>query len=483
MFKKEGVDVGMISNRAEAMEYTRMDAKRREVKMQKQWEKISLIGMAMFLWAISLIGTYTHASTWESLGLVGKNCWFVIVSPQDSDIMLVGAYDEGIYKTTDGGGYWELKNEGLFSLQPLTCVYDPFDSNIVYVGLDGEEGESGGIVRSFDGGETWSDTLLYGHGGVWSIAIDSHNSAIIYAGVWMSTWGGTGLYKSADTGNVWIAVTLPDGRYIRDIIIHPSSSDTLYVSTLLGGIFKSTNGGASWQSIGTSISYPYEMMFHPSNPSIIYCATSGVLPNNCQGIFKSEDGGQTWTNIGHGDKLTISALEMDITTGELLAAASISFYSGDVYVTTDDGATWLEDNLNRVTSDLYLDPNTGDIYAACFYLGGENVGGVFRRVPASINEEPAIFSNRCSLHIASNPSSDIVIVKFQIQARSSLNLSIYNINGRKIRTLFNGVKNSGAYSVIWDGRDDTGKKVSSGAYFVRFEAGDYHATRKLLIMR
>lgn len=96
-----------------------MGAKIKEVKMQKQYKKVSLIGMVMLL---CLVGTYTHASTWESLGLAGKDCRFIIVSPQNPDIMLVGVYDEGIYKTTDGGGYWELKNDGLFSLQPLTGV-------------------------------------------------------------------------------------------------------------------------------------------------------------------------------------------------------------------------------------------------------------------------------------------------------------------------------------------------------------------------
>jgi hypothetical protein len=114
---------------------------------------------------------------------------------------------------------------------------------------------------------------------------------------------------------------LPDGRYINDIIIHLSSSDTLYVSTLLGGIFKSPDGGANWQSIGTSISYPGEMMFHPSNPSIIYCATSGILgQSDCEGIYKSEDGEQIWNNIGLGGNLQVQALEMDVNTGELLAA-------------------------------------------------------------------------------------------------------------------------------------------------------------------
>lgn len=348
---------------------------------------------------------------------------------------------------------------------------------MVYIGLDGDAG-GGGIAHSLDGGETWADTLLYGYGGVVSVAIDLHNSAVIYAGVWTSTWGGTGLYKSTDTGNVWTAVTLPDGRYINDIVIHPSSSDTLYVSTLLGGIFKSTNGGANWQSIGTSISSPGEMMFHPSNPSIIYCATKGAYPGNCQGVYRSEDDGQTWINIGLGGNPNVQALEMDVNTGELLAGVDFSIYAGDVYVTTDD-STWLEDNLDRRASDLYFDPNSGDIYAACYSWGG---GGVYRRVFTGINEEDGD-SDISSLRITSNPFSNRVTVKFQIQARSSLNLFIYDINGRKIRTIFNGVKSSGAYSVIWDGRDDTGKKVSSGVYLLRFEANNYSALRKLLIIR
>ncbi|NUO79739.1 T9SS type A sorting domain-containing protein, partial [candidate division KSB1 bacterium] len=62
-------------------------------------------------------------------------------------------------------------------------------------------------------------------------------------------------------------------------------------------------------------------------------------------------------------------------------------------------------------------------------------------------------------------------------------LAVYNILGRRVRTLVDGVQAAGEQRVTWDGRDDEGAAVTSGIYFYRLEANGLTQTRKLTLMR
>ena len=65
----------------------------------------------------------------------------------------------------------------------------------------------------------------------------------------------------------------------------------------------------------------------------------------------------------------------------------------------------------------------------------------------------------------------------------SIRLSLYNVSGQRIRTLVDGERPAGSYSVTWDGRDDAGRDAGSGVYLCRMEVGDYCAVRKLALVR
>jgi len=64
------------------------------------------------------------------------------------------------------------------------------------------------------------------------------------------------------------------------------------------------------------------------------------------------------------------------------------------------------------------------------------------------------------------------MIRFQLWHADQVNLTIYNILGQKIDMLVNGEMTPGPYSVIWDGKDATGREVASGVYFVRLAAGE-----------
>lgn len=83
-----------------------------------------------------------------------------------------------------------------------------------------------------------------------------------------------------------------------------------------------------------------------------------------------------------------------------------------------------------------------------------------------------------------NPFNPSTTIEFSVPAQARATLKIYDVAGRLVRTLVDEVKAPGRrYSVVWDGRDRSGREVSSGLYFYRLETGDWEETRKLVIIR
>jgi subtilisin family serine protease len=78
-----------------------------------------------------------------------------------------------------------------------------------------------------------------------------------------------------------------------------------------------------------------------------------------------------------------------------------------------------------------------------------------------------------------NPSTTIV---YFVNERTEVQISVINILGQKIRNLFIGNQNPGSYKIIWDGKDELGKDVSSGIYFYRLDAGKFSQTRKMILL-
>jgi len=95
-----------------------------------------------------------------------------------------------------------------------------------------------------------------------------------------------------------------------------------------------------------------------------------------------------------------------------------------------------------------------------------NTGGLFSLSPA----DP-------------NPFTTKTTIQYELSKRSDVDVSVYNMLGQKVRDLFSGKQSSGVHSVSWDGRGDSGEKSSSGIYFVRVEAGDEEASRKVMFVR
>ncbi|MHB9028902.1 MAG: FlgD immunoglobulin-like domain containing protein [Candidatus Latescibacterota bacterium] len=112
--------------------------------------------------------------------------------------------------------------------------------------------------------------------------------------------------------------------------------------------------------------------------------------------------------------------------------------------------------------------------------------GVSRFMPDTVvavqekDESPTSFAITGNYPNPFNPSTTI---SFSLGAPEKVTLTVYDITGRKVRELISGPMSAGAHSVVWDGKDERGKAVSSGVYLSRLEAGGKAETRRMLLIR
>jgi flagellar hook assembly protein FlgD len=82
-----------------------------------------------------------------------------------------------------------------------------------------------------------------------------------------------------------------------------------------------------------------------------------------------------------------------------------------------------------------------------------------------------------------NPFNPSTTVSFSLSSPSHASLKIYDASGRFVRTLLDEQCSAGTHEKNWDGRDESGREVSSGVYFCRIAAGDFTETRKMVLLR
>jgi|CZKC01.1.fsa_nt_gi photosystem II stability/assembly factor-like uncharacterized protein len=193
------------------------------------------------------------------------------------------------------------------------------------------------------------------------------------------------------------------GGRIDDYAVDESDSDTIYVGTAAGGVFKTTNGGTTWLPI-----FDHEatgsigcIAIAPSSHDIVWVGTGEA--NNRQsasygyGVYKSMDSGRTWAHMGLENTQAIGRIQIDPRDPNVVYVAALGGLWGEnpdrgVYKTTDGGKTWtksLSISVNTGVTDLALDPNDpSTLYAAAYerrrtvwgFNGGGLEGGIYKTV-------------------------------------------------------------------------------------------------------
>lgn len=183
-------------------------------------------------------------------------------------------------------------------------------------------GTGGGVWKTADGGSNWKNISdKYFGGSIGTIAVAPSDETILYAGEGESTLRGNvseglgGIWRSDDGGRSWNNLGLKDSRHIVRIVIHPKNPDIVWVAAmghLFGpnterGVFKTTDGGKTWKKVlyVNDQTGACDLTMEPGNPSVLYAGTWRVIrtPYSMEsggdgsGLWKSTDGGDTWKNI------------------------------------------------------------------------------------------------------------------------------------------------------------------------------------------
>ena len=82
-----------------------------------------------------------------------------------------------------------------------------------------------------------------------------------------------------------------------------------------------------------------------------------------------------------------------------------------------------------------------------------------------------------------NPFNPITNIKYQLASESNVEIAIYDILGREVKSFFYPMQSPGYYTIQWDSRADAGEKVAGGIYFYRMKAGTFTETKKMLLVK
>ena len=183
---------------------------------------------------------------------------------------------------------------------------------------------SGNIWLTRNAGTTWKPIFDdQGSYSIGCITLDPNNPEVVWVGTGENVSGrhvgyGDGVYKSNDGGQSWQNMGLKQSEHIGNIIVHPRNSDVVYVAAQgplwsaggQRGLFKSIDGGTTWENILSKGEYTgvNEVKMDPRNPDVLYASTHQRFRNVAalinggpeSGIHKSEDGGRTWRELKKG---------------------------------------------------------------------------------------------------------------------------------------------------------------------------------------
>jgi photosystem II stability/assembly factor-like uncharacterized protein len=208
-------------------------------------------------------------------------------SPADARVLYATGFGSGVYKSTDGGATWMLKNSGLPGTEPFAWRLTLAKDRTLYLVIarrseDGSHGnpQDGGLYRSADGGERWEKiTLPEGLNGPNGLTVDPRDPKRLYLSVWGRRAEGRavmgGVWLSTDKGRTWRNV-LDRDQHIYDVTVDGRDPRIVYACGFESSAWRSEDRGATWRRIrGYNFKWGHRVIPDPANRDLIYITTYG----------------------------------------------------------------------------------------------------------------------------------------------------------------------------------------------------------------
>ena len=413
----------------------------------------------------------------------------IAVYPPDPDTIYVLC--DSIIRSTDRGVTWETIQGLAWGTDGGDLEIDPTNSKILYLSkISHVRLNSHEHWMSTDGGYNWTWLIVdVGGRAVSTIRIDPDDPKTVYVG-----FGPAGFLRTTNSGQSWDTLITPD-FFPSSLAIAPSNDSILYSSYLSGSAYKSTDKGATWTLMPFIPLNPSQtgadLLVDPRDANIVYAGVIATDTSEPGGFYKSTDGGLTWyeKNVGIGkESREESTIRMNPRNPNdiFMGVGSTDSTGRMLFRTTNDGESWFTfssgfpiggggvptiafDTLHdRIFAGVHTWPNDAGVY-----------------IIDSLSTSTAVHENALeypkALALAQNfpnPFNPSTIIAYDLPRQSHVQLSVYDVLGRKIATLLDGVQEPGNHQARFDA-----SHLSSGIYFYELRADGYRLHRKMVLLR
>lgn len=351
----------------------------------------------------------TTYGAWSQVGTnlnVGR-VLSIAVDPTNNNNVFIGSASGGIWKSTNATGSWSYVPVGYPVLGVPAIAFQPGSGSVILAGT-GEvyrnalsnigynvwkaRGTYGiGILRSTDGGNTWTRTLIRSYPDLFGIQrIKFHPT--ISTTVFACT--SHGIFRSTDAGATWSATAMLAGQYVSDLVINPGTPNTMVaaVGNLIDpnkGIYRTTNGGTNWTHV-TGTGFPgtfngfTRLAQHTSTANTIYASVGmGVTtPDGHRNytdneVYYSTDGGSSWAVRNNSNHCNYQfwfshAIACNPSNPDQVIIAGINARKYTISTQSTSGGTFSTAVIHADIHDVIFDPvNT----SRCYIVSD---GGVYR---------------------------------------------------------------------------------------------------------
>jgi photosystem II stability/assembly factor-like uncharacterized protein len=298
-----------------------------------------------------------------------------------------GATGGGVWKTTDSGLSWRpVSDRHLRTSSVGALAVAPSNPDIVYVGmgevaLRGNIIQGDGVYRTTDGGATWTHLGLDLTRAIGRVRVHPSNPEVVYVAALGDPYGATpdrGVYKSTDGGGTWTRVLFRDERTgAVDLVMDPANPEVLYASLWEvfrtphslssggpgSGLFKTTNGGATWTELTANPGLP-KPLWGKSGITVSGADSNrlyAIVEATDGGVFASDDAGATWRLVNDDRNLRQRAFYYTRIYADPKARETVYILNVAFFRSTDGGRTTRTIQVPHADNhDLWIAPDNPD---------------------------------------------------------------------------------------------------------------------------
>jgi len=294
-----------------------------------------------------------YGLSWSTLSVVDDSCDIIEVAANPhysagSETILVGTWELGVFRSTDLGETWDLRNNGFSGVHCLSLAFGPAGSGLLYAGADMIFGA--GLYRSHDMGKTWdlaNDGLPPFR--IRSICAHPVDEQIVFASC-------NGIYRSTNQGDSWVRLNngLNGSGNVFCLVITP---DGTVFAGADNGVYKSNDNGDSWTFSGLEGGSIKDLSFDSLNPAHMFAAS--YVPG---GIYESLDNGENWTLVLSNVNIWDDFVSVAVAPGGEHVYAGM-LWSDEFYRSTDGGDNW--DIVLNQEAEAIIVPDNLPMAVAC----------------------------------------------------------------------------------------------------------------------